>query len=112
MHDQGACYAIGERAARHQTVIPPSRSVKLFYPSIGARGRCYVKSGVLAEQEIKRRTRVIRIVPNQESCRRLVTALCAEQRDKWISGMRYLGGGDLRRRHQEQAGEEVTLAAV
>lgn len=63
-------------------------------------------------QEIKRRTRVIRIFPNREACLRLVTALCAEQSDEWISGMRYLDIEELRRWRQEHAGEEVTLTAV
>ena len=34
-------------------------------------------------QEIKRRTRVVRIFPNRESCLRLVTALCVEVSDEW-----------------------------
>jgi len=41
-------------------------------------------------QEIKRRTRVVRIFPNRESCLRLVTALCVEQSEEWLSGKRYL----------------------
>lgn len=41
-------------------------------------------------QEIKRRSAVVRVWPNREACLRLVTALCAEQSDEWISGTRYL----------------------
>ena len=41
-------------------------------------------------EEIRRRTRVIRIFPNQKSCLRLVSALAAEQNDVWVSGKRYL----------------------
>ncbi|GAC1604252.1 MAG: hypothetical protein NVS3B21_33400 [Acidimicrobiales bacterium] len=41
-------------------------------------------------EEIKRRTRVVRIFPNPEACLRLVTALCVEQSEEWISGRRYL----------------------
>ncbi len=41
-------------------------------------------------QEIKRRTAVARVWPNREACLRLVTALCAEQSDEWVSGPRYL----------------------
>jgi putative transposase len=41
-------------------------------------------------EEIKRRTRVVRIFPNPEACLRLVTALCVEQSDEWISGRIYL----------------------
>lgn len=41
-------------------------------------------------QEIKRRTRVIRIFPNPASCLRLITALCQEQSEAWESGKRYM----------------------
>ncbi len=41
-------------------------------------------------EEIKRRTRVARIFPNPTACLRLVTALCIEQSEEWISGRRYL----------------------
>ncbi len=41
-------------------------------------------------EEIKRRTRVVRIFPNPEACLRLVTALCVEQSEDWLSGRRYL----------------------
>jgi transposase-like protein len=40
-------------------------------------------------QELKRRTRVVRIFPNQESCLRLVTALAMEMTEAWL-GRRYL----------------------
>jgi putative transposase len=46
-------------------------------------------------EEIKRRTRVVRIFPNSEACLRLVTALCVEQSEEWLSGRRYLDMGDL-----------------
>ena len=45
-------------------------------------------------QEIKRRTRVVRIFPNPQACLRLVTALCVEQPEEWVSGRRYLDMGD------------------
>jgi transposase-like protein len=41
-------------------------------------------------EEIKRRTRVVRIFPNAAACLRLVTALCVEQSEEWVSGRRYL----------------------
>ncbi|MCD6233966.1 MAG: transposase, partial [Candidatus Marinimicrobia bacterium] len=41
-------------------------------------------------QEIKRRTRVARLFPNQESCLRLITAILVEQHETWISGRLYL----------------------
>jgi putative transposase len=62
-------------------------------------------------QEIKRRTRVVRIFPNRESCLRLVTALAVEQSEEWVTGRRYLEMEELTEycRRQEQESEEVTL---
>ena len=41
-------------------------------------------------QEIKRRTRVVRVFPNEESCERLVTAILQEIHEEWASGRVYL----------------------
>jgi len=41
-------------------------------------------------QEIKRRTTVIRIFPNRDSAVRLIGALCMEQSEEWITGRQYL----------------------
>ena len=41
-------------------------------------------------EEVKRRTRVVRIFPNRASCLRLVSALAMEQSEEWITGHRYL----------------------
>jgi len=41
-------------------------------------------------QEIKRRTRVARLFPNEASLLRLVTALLAETSQEWESGKIYL----------------------
>jgi putative transposase len=62
-------------------------------------------------QEIKRRTRVVRIFPNRGACLRLVTALAVEQSEEWVTGRRYLDMELLKeRRPQERAREEVILA--
>jgi putative transposase len=47
-------------------------------------------------QELKRRTRVVRIFPNRQSCLRLVTALAVEQSEEWLTGTRYLDMEELR----------------
>jgi transposase-like protein len=61
-------------------------------------------------QEIKRRTRVVRIFPNREACLRLVTALAVEQSEEWVTGRRYLDMGELEERlHEEQEAKEVML---
>ena len=41
-------------------------------------------------QELLRRTRVVRIFPNPKSCLRLSTALLKEWHEDWITGRRYL----------------------
>lgn len=53
----------------------------------------HMKSTNLLErlnEEIKRRTRVVRIFPNPESCLRLVRALCAETHEAWLEDNRYI----------------------
>jgi putative transposase len=61
-------------------------------------------------QEIKRRTRVVRIFPNREACLRMVTALAVEFSEEWVTGRRYLDMRELEehrpKRHPEA--EEVT----
>jgi putative transposase len=47
-------------------------------------------------EEIKRRTRVVRIFPNAESCLRLVRALAVEMHENWLEASRYLNMDDLR----------------
>jgi putative transposase len=47
-------------------------------------------------QEIRRRTRVVRIFPNRQSCLRLVSALAVEVSEEWVTGRRYLDMEELR----------------
>lgn len=61
-------------------------------------------------QEIKRRTHIVRIFPNAESCWRLVTALAAEQHEEWQEGSRYLDMSllrDLRKERLRQIDDEA-----
>ena len=62
-------------------------------------------------QEIKRRTRVVRIFPNRESCLRLVTALAVEVSEEWVTGRRYLDMEELRehRRLEELVESEEAM---
>lgn len=41
-------------------------------------------------EEVKRRTRVARLFPNEASCERLVTAVVLEIHEEWVSGKKYL----------------------
>ena len=43
-------------------------------------------------EEIRRRTRVARIFPNEGSCLRLVRALAVETHEQWVTGRCYLTG--------------------
>ena len=47
-------------------------------------------------EEIRRRTYVVRIFPNAESCCRLVRALAVETHENWLEGSRYLNMDDLK----------------
>jgi putative transposase len=51
-------------------------------------------------EEIRRRTQVVRIFPNGESCLRLVRALTVETHENWLEQHRYLNMDDLRE-HKE-----------
>jgi len=65
----------------------------------------HLKSTNLLErlnEEIKRRTRVVRIFPNPASCLRLVRALCAETHEAWLEDNRYLNM-DLLKEHKKVA---------
>ena len=53
-------------------------------------------------EEIKRRTRVVRIFPSTESCLRLIRALAVETHEEWLEGTRYLNMELLREHKKEQ----------
>ena len=53
-------------------------------------------------QELKRRTLVVRIFPNTASCLRLVRALAVEMHENWIEAIRYLNMEYLKEHKKEQ----------
>jgi len=53
-------------------------------------------------EELRRRTRVVRIFPNAASCLRLTRALCAETHEAWLEDNRYLNMDLLREQRKEQ----------
>lgn len=70
----------------------------------------HLKSTNLLErlnQEIKRRTLVVRIFPNAESALRLIGALAAEIHEDWIEQHRYLNMELLREQRKLKLSEEV-----
>jgi putative transposase len=52
-------------------------------------------------QELKRRTHVVRIFPNAASCLRLIRALAVETHERWLEETRYLNMEHLRERKKE-----------
>jgi putative transposase len=61
-------------------------------------------------EEIRRRTRVIRIFPNGASCLRLVRALTVETHENWIEATRYINM-DLLREHKKEVLRKLDPAA-
>jgi len=53
-------------------------------------------------QELKRRTLVVRIFPNQASCLRLIRALAVEIHEDWVEAIRYLNMEVLKEQLKEQ----------
>jgi putative transposase len=53
-------------------------------------------------EEIRRRTRVARIFPNEASCLRLVRALAVEQHERWQEDHRYLNMAFLKEAQRER----------
>src|SRR5215831_11841413 len=60
-------------------------------------------------EEIKRRTHVVRIFPNAESCLRLVRALAIESHENWIEATRYLNM-DLLKEHRKELLHKTAVA--
>ena len=52
-------------------------------------------------EEIKRRTHVVRIFPNTESCLRLVRALAVEMHENWLEAACYLNMDHLKEHKKE-----------
>ena len=63
-------------------------------------------------QEIKRRTRVVRIFPNGGACLRLVSALAIEQSEEWLTGRRYLDMRELEEQRRQEEREVVEGAIL
>jgi putative transposase len=60
-------------------------------------------------EELKRRTHVVRIFPNAESCLRLVRALAVESHENWIEATRYLNM-DLLKEHRKETAHRAVAA--
>ena len=62
-------------------------------------------------QELKRRTRVVRIFPQRTSLLRLVTALALEQSEEWVSGRCYLNMDPFWEERRRPAAPALAYAA-
>jgi transposase-like protein len=72
-----------------ETSIPECLTVFAFPEAL--RRRLQTANGLeRLNREIKRRTRVVSIFPNEAACLRLVTALLMETSDEWETGKTYL----------------------
>jgi transposase-like protein len=61
-------------------------------------------------QELKRRTLVVRIFPNRESCLRLIRALAVEIHEDWVEAIRYLDMEVLKEQLKQQRREIASAA--
>ena len=123
--DQGydeAREALGDLAADLETEHPElaewlevegEETLSCFHFPVEHRRRIRTTNGLeRVNQELKRRTRVVRIFPNPESCRRLAAALLKEYHEDWISGRRYLRMDPLsERRRRKEEEKDVRPAA-
>ena len=60
-------------------------------------------------QELKRRTHVVRIFPNADSCLRLIRALAVETHENWLEATRYLNMAHLAE-HKKEALRQLERA--
>lgn len=63
-------------------------------------------------EELKRRSKAVRIFPNPESCLRLFSALLKEWHEDWCSGRRYLDMSKLEEFKKQKEPDETTIKAV
>ncbi len=93
--------------------VEGEQTLTCFHFPTHHRKRIRTTNGVeRVNQELKRRSRVVRIFPNRESCRRLATALLKEWHEDWITGRRYLRMKPGTQGLEEPDGSEELLATI
>lgn len=95
----------GDRYPKPCAWVEENIEETLSYYRLPLQHHKHVKSTNMLErlnEEIKRRTTVVRIFPDAESCLRLVRALTVEFHEEWIEGTRYLNMELLREHRREQ----------
>lgn len=83
----------------------------LNYPREHQKRICSTNGLERYNEEIRRRTRVIRIFPNRNACMRLVGALCMEQAEEWMTGKAYLNMAVSAQKAEKQQTEMETVDA-
>ena len=89
----GLAHALGARYPKLTDWVEQHIGETLNFYRLPRQHHKHLKSTNMLErlnEEIKRRTRVVRIFPNPASCLRLVRALCAEIHEAWLEDHRYL----------------------
>ena len=84
----------------------------LSYYRLPAQHHKHMKSTNMLErvnEELKRRTHIVRTFPNEASCLRLVRALTVEYHEEWLEGTRYLNM-DFWREHKKTLHLKVAAA--
>jgi putative transposase len=97
------------RSAKLVAWVEDNIEETLTFYRLPAQHHKHLKSTNMLErlnEELKRRTHVVRIFPNAPSCLRLVRALAVETHENWIEATRYLNM-DLLREHKKQLMREV-----
>ena len=95
----------GGKYARLCTWVEENIEETLTYYRLPLSHHKHMKSTNMLErlnQEIKRRTHVVRIFPSPPSCLRLVRALAVETHEEWLESPRYLNMEDLREHKKQQ----------
>ena len=87
------------RYARLTAWVEDNIEQTLTFFRLPTQHRKHLKSTNMLErlnEEIRRRTYVVRIFPNAQSCLRLVRALTVETHENWMEANRYINMDDLR----------------
>lgn len=95
----------GDKYPRLCTWVEDNIIETLSFYKLPAQHHKHLKSTNMLErynEEIKRRTHIVRIFPNQEACLRLVRALAAEQHEEWLEDHRYLNMSFLKEAKKAQ----------
>jgi putative transposase len=84
-------------------MVAPYATIKAILADRGGTASIMPVTNLLERlnEEIKRRTHVVRIFPNVESCLRLIRALAVEMHETWLEAHRYLNMDDLREHKKE-----------